>query len=492
MQFRETLTMRMLTEIEQTALIALQEYPEQHARYLAGDPTVVAPLQAIQHVLYEFGRDLDITEVEPFLKTRDATILADASNKGILPLATAARHVIEVINQGNSSVSLANNRQFQDGQGRTWRFLQTANIEPGQMIEIEAEQSTIRTVTYTPAVTEPFHLYKLNLSDDESLVSLSVTDQNDVIYSFVNRWMNTKSGDAAIALKTDSRRYIFMEFGDSDRFGTTLTANNTLNIQVIETTGRIDLSALKEASLLEVRNTAEQRIIIRFKTGGVIKSGADPLSTEQMRLLSSYPTYDENAVFLGNFDFLIRKIFMNRADFISTWNEVVQEENYGGSYANIGKMFICVHALASAEQSSLETEIEQLIARVDNLYKNNVVKKTLQERAYQLTIKGGISTVHDIDSVKEQIKTLLLKNYGKGSIAASYYLPNGFNNQEITELLKKEISAFQDRTSDCKIQYEDLEQNPVKPHQWLFMSEDSIVLDIKPIKGLGESRWSVL
>jgi len=33
--------MRMLTEIEQTALIALQEYPEQHARYLAGDPTMV-------------------------------------------------------------------------------------------------------------------------------------------------------------------------------------------------------------------------------------------------------------------------------------------------------------------------------------------------------------------------------------------------------------------------------------------------------------------
>lgn len=150
--------MRTLTEIEQTALIALQEYPEQHARYLAGDPIIAAPLQAIQHVLYEFGRDLDITEIEPFLKTREATILADASNKGILPLATAARHVIEVINQGNSSVSLANNRQFQDGQGRTWRFLQTANVEPGETIEIEAEQSTIRTVTYTPAVTEPFHL----------------------------------------------------------------------------------------------------------------------------------------------------------------------------------------------------------------------------------------------------------------------------------------------------------------------------------------------
>jgi hypothetical protein len=44
--------------------------------------------------------------------------------------------------------------------------------------------------------------------------------------------------------------------------------------------------------------------------------GANPLSIDQMRLLASYPTHDDNAVFLGNFDFLVRK---------SSWIERLSE-----------------------------------------------------------------------------------------------------------------------------------------------------------------------
>jgi hypothetical protein len=483
--------MPTLAKIQELSLQVLQDYPAYAARYAAGDPTITAPLQVIQHVLAEFGRDVDISELEPFIKTRDATILADASNKGILPLCTPCQHYIEVINNGNNNLSLASGRVILDGQGRPWRLLQSVNAAKGETVAVLAEQSELREITYSPTVTEQFHNYALDLQSDVDLVQLSVTDQDGNSYGFVTRWMNTNANDKAIILKTNTHRKMTLEFGDSSRFGTTLQAGTILTIQIIESFGEIDAALLREASLETVDTATEQRAVIRFKTDGLFRTGADPLNIEQLRLLSSYPDSDD-AVFLGNYNYSCLKRFLPRSNFLNVWNEVEQEANYGPSYLNINKMFVAVAAKNSPEQTLLQEDLANYIALLNNLYKGKVVFHAVEERAFNLTIQGLLSPVHNAEAVKEQIKTLLLKYYGRETIATSYYIADGFNSQEIAKLLSDNISAFQDRTSDFKIMMEDLENNPIKPHQWTYLTADSITLDIKQTKNSGGSRWSII
>ncbi len=85
-------------------------------------------------------------------------------------------------------------------------------------------------------------------------------------------------------------------------------ANETVIIGILETYGEVDVNRLKDAALLDVLTNDEQRVSVRFKAGGLIREGVDPLAVSELRLLSSYPSlYDEDAVFLGNFDYAVRK-----------------------------------------------------------------------------------------------------------------------------------------------------------------------------------------
>ena len=486
--------MPSLAKIQAITEQVLQDYPAFYARYMAGDTSIAAPIRSIQHIMAEFGRDVDISEIEPFVRSKEASILADASNKGILPLCTPCQHAVEIRNTDKThTLKVASGRVIEDGQGRAWRLLQSVNVPADSIATVTAEQSEIKQISYSPEVTETFHNLELELEDDLYLFQLDVEDQDNNSFSFVTRWMNTNAGDYTITLKTNTRRKIIMEFGDSERFGRTLEVGNVLSIRMFHSHGDIDVSQLREASLKEVNNSVEQRAVIRFKPDGLIKRGANPLTIEQMSLLSSYPLYDDNPVFLGNFNFSTLKKFLSRSEYLNVWNEVVEEQHYGASYLNINKLFVAVNAKFSSEQSALQDDIRQYLGKADQLYSGDdkVIFKQVVERPFQLFIKGLLSPVHDIENVKEQIKTLLLRYYGRGTTAACYYLPNGLNHQELGKVLKT-IAAFQDRSSDIKLATEDLSLNPPKPHEWLYLTEDSIHIDIATTTNVGESRWSVL
>lgn len=485
--------MPSLSRIQQVTAIALQKYPEIAARYNAGDPTITAPIQAMQHMIAEIGRDVDVSELEPFMKSRVATILADASNKGILPIATPCQHYVDVMNTGTQRMTVTSGRVFEDGQGRTWRFLQNGEILAGSEARILAEQSQVRTIQRTIIESIPFYQFSLPILDDMALVSLSVSDQDDQVYNFVTRWMNTRVGDYAIIIKTNSLREITLEFGDSARIGRTLEVNTVLDIKVIESYGYVDVTGLKEASFQAINTPQESKLQLRFSDNGLVRMGANPLTVSQMGLLASYPTHDDNAVFLGNFDFLVRKKFMARTHYIYTWNESVHEQYFGSSIHNINHLFVSFVPKNSAEYDLMADEIRQLIGKADNLYAGDkTVFMPIEERQFKILINATLSPVHDTSTVKEQIKALLLSNYGKEQIAASYHVANGFNLQEINKLMSENIVAFQDRQSDFKIDIEDLDANPIKPNQWLYIGEESIAFNIKAAKGVGESLWSII
>lgn len=482
-----------LEELRSIALRALSAYPEIHTRYISGDPTITANVEAIMHMLVEIKRDVDVSELEPFIKSRVATILADATNKGILPLATPCRHYVEVKNNGTASTTLSSDRVIEDGQGRLWRLLETANTIPGQTVEVLCEQSEVRYVQHQINVSEPFYRYEVLLQDELDLVKIGLKDQNENSYKFVNNWMNAAKNDRTVNIRTNSFRKMIIEFGDSNRFGRTVQSNEVYTFEIIETHGEIDVTALKEASIQETRNNNENKLSLRFKSGGLQRMGADPVTIDQMRLLASYPTHDQNAVFLGDFDFLVRKKFMTRTEYITVWNETLNEKIYGADYRNINHLFVTFVPKYESETAILQQEIRDLIGFADSLYAGDkVVFREKQDRHFNLTIKAVLPPVHDINSVKDQIRTLLLGRYGKGSVATSYYAANGLSVQEIISVLGRGIQAFQDRQSDFRVIAEDVEANPIQPHQHLFMTEESITLDVQRALGQGETLWSAI
>ncbi|WP_417212050.1 hypothetical protein [Acinetobacter venetianus] len=483
----------MLTasEIEQHVLVRLQDFPEIAARYATGDPSIRANIAAQITMSGLLGFEIDVSEVEPFLKSRERTILADATNKGILPIANPCKHTVRFMSSHNAPMTIYAGRTFEDVQGRAWRLLETANIPANGEVDVQAEQSVLRTISYTAITSDPFQQVVINLQSDMYLANIAVKDSENNNYVYKPRWMNTDKGEYAVNFKTDTRRQMIVEFGDSDRFGRTLIANTEIIFSIIETYGEIDVSKLKEAILSEILNSNEQKIKLKFVDSGLIQAGVDPLSIDSLRLLSSYPYEDEDAVFLGEFDYNVRKKFMSEASYIHVWNETIQELHYGASIDNINHLFAAIKPINTAEQATLESKVAQHIGKTDSLYKGRVNFIEVEERAFNITITAKLNPVHDLESVKQQITTLLLGLYGKGKLAASYYLSDGFNIQEISKKIRENILAFQDQISNYYITPEDLKTDPIKPHQWLYLSASSIHFDITVSANHGQGQWTL-
>ena len=479
----------MLTQADfEARIVAVLDDYEILERYNAQDPIVLRFLRSIAAFLSLFSQEVDISEIEPFIKTRDRSIIADATNKGILPIGMPTQHVLEVLNRSANSITLSQGRMIEDNSSsRPWRLLQSVTVNPGETGEVLVEQSEYREVQYTVQSTENFHRVELQLRDDLSLAGITVRDNSNQAYQLKKRWMNVEPLEYAFNLTTDSLRRIFIEFGDDERAGRTAQANQVFTFGILETYGDVDVSRLKDASLLDVLTTDETKVSVRFKQGGIVRQGADPLNISQLRVLATYPAlYDENAVFLGNFDYSVRQKFMARCHYIAVWNENEQDRYYGVTYQDINHLHIAVVAKNNAEQANLETEIIQYIGLLDSLYKDRVRVHAVVEKPFNITLNGRLAAVHDLDGVKAQIKGLLVDRYGRTKLSASRWLVNGFNTQGISTQLRTNIVAFQDNISDFSLNV------PVvlnKPHEWVYISEPSITLNIERTAETSGAAW---
>ncbi|WP_296405414.1 hypothetical protein [Psychrobacter sp.] len=480
---------KMLSSIDSN----LNDYPDIAERWRAGDPTVRAMLiSAVETVLWLI-RDNSVNIVEPFIKSKESTIIADAINKGILPVATPCQHLITIENKGTDQVNLSQGRLIEDGTGRQWRLMTSITIEPGDTKKVLTEQSVIIHNDTTIPVTESFFRINVATSDDAYFAGLRVvnTTQNQV-YDYTPKFMNAALGQAVYNLQTDDLQNISVIFGDSDRAGLTAQAGDSFTISITQCYGEVDVSTLGAAALSEIYASNESKLNMYFKAGDMVRAGADPLSVAQMRLLASFPSmYDQNAVFMGNFDFLIRKHFMQRFSYMAVWNEAINEKNYGPSLDAINHLFLTVSAKTQSEQALLIDDIKKLIAKADSLLTDRVYVIPVVERPYKITISGRLASVHDMDSVKTQIKELLLQNFGKHTLAASYPNPDGFNKQEISIKIRNDIIAFQDRISDFSVITENTNDNSIKPHEWAYITEDSITIEFTRTADTGTSIWTL-
>lgn len=471
----------------------LNDYPEVAERWRAGDPTVRAMMTSVVETVLWLSRDNQVNITEPFIKSKQSTIIADAINKGILPVATPCQHLLTIENKGKKQVSLSQGRLIEDGSGREWRIMASINVNPDETKTVLAEQSTVRIVENTIPVSEPFYRLDVTASDDSYLSGLSVANTTlGMTYQYTPKFMNAGIGQPAYTLQSNNLRDITIVFGDSQRAGATVQAGDTIEVAITESYGYIDQTTLSSAALSEIYTADESKLTLYFRAGDLVRSGSDPLTVAQLRLLSSYPSmYDQDAVFMGNFDFLVRKHFIQRFDYMAVWNETINEKHYGPSLDAINHLFLTVVAKNKGEQNLLVDDINKLIARADTLLAGRVYLRPVSERPFKITITGLLASVHDMDSVKTQIKELLLENFGKGALSSSYHNPDGFNKQEIAIKIRSDIAAFQDRISDFSITTEDTIKNPIKPHEWAYVTESSITINMTRTADTGTAIWTL-
>jgi hypothetical protein len=474
------------------------KYAKISALNTAKDPRILASIGAMAQMLELYSMQQDLAETEVFVKARDATILADATLKGILPLAKAAQVQVLVTNPSANSVTLAYGRRLLDDKGRVWRVASTLVVAANSTGTVDLNQNELRTINHTIANSDPF--YTITLPQNEEglyLENIRIKDtigNTDNLYRYAPEFMNVLNGERVYHLETDEARQITIRLGAQNNselvYGFQTPINTVLTIELTETTGKLDIATGASFSLEYSNNIDEDALKIAIVLPADIKSlGANPLSLSVLAQLSKYNAlYDHSAVYLSDFDFLIRRYHGDSVNFLAVWNEQIEEQLRPASVANINKLFIAVQAKNALEQANLELYIHTLVQRADNSYKRVVIP--VIDQYYPLTINASVAAIHDSAQVTQQIKDTLLAIYGVGQIKVSQGLKNNFNRQEIYQTLKRAIPAFQDSISDFNVVVGVL-PDPILPEHYFYLHPTTnFTVAVTQLSDAGGGLWN--
>ncbi len=456
---------------------AVASRPAAAAAYQAGDPRVLAGVDAMAAMLAMLSQQLDVAEAEPFLKARIGTVLADAALKGVLPLAKPARASITVTNPGTVPVTLAAGRGALDAKGRRYVVEGAATIPANGSALITAQQLTTRTITHTVAGSAPFYEVEVPKAEDDS--ELAGVDVEDALGAFVYTpdFCNVLAAQRVFHVETDEYRRVLLRFGAAvggvDVMGHQPINGDVLTISVRECSGEVTLDAGSGFALEYVSNSDEAKLTLALAS--VLSAGAAPPSAEYLRMLARYPAlHDSNAVFLSDFDFLLRR-HMAGLRFLAVWNEQIEEAARGANLGNINKLFVSVFQ-PSQDFALTEAQVRKIVARADDSYE--VVFVALRDVPIPVIVTASVAAVHDPGDIAAQIRAALLADYGPTSIAATQGMRN-FRLQQVNALLKERVPALQDQISDFSVV---MGATPAPlPEDYRYFSAASITVNVQRI-----------
>jgi len=456
----------------QAAMAAeISNHPTAAQLYQAGDPRLLAQLGAMATMLTMVSQQIDFQSMEPFVKARDTTVLADATLKGILPFARPARVTLAIQNtHATAKMTVSIGRRFIGEQGRVYVAETGATIDPGATGTVTARQMTTRTFTHTVSGSVPFYAVQIPEPTDPELeisgVLVSVGGQS---YPYTPEFSNLAANEPGFVLETDENRRLHAKFGWKDTFGVQPANGATISFVIEETYGVSKLTA-GQSFTFESATLAADRVA-KIALDSVVFVGADPVDIQTMREWAQYPsTYDASAVYLGNFDFLVRRNLPNLR-FLSVWNEQVEESVRGASVANINTLFVTA-LMDGATTTWLQSQIKTIIGNADDSYRIKFVAAA--EVAVPITVSAQVSVVHDPDDVASKIRAILDGLYGRDAAAVKQgmMVPN---YKRIYDALRAGIPALQDAASDLQIT---IPQAAIKPEQYRYMSEASMTVSV--------------
>lgn len=467
--------MKTRSEFLNAIVGVISDYPSVAALYRAGDPLILAPLNAMAAVLALMSAEQDVAAAEPFTKARDMTVLADAVVKGVLPFGKPATVVLAITNANPSTpVTILTGRKLLDPQGRKYTVTVGATIAGGGTGEITAIQHEAESFTHTVTLGAPF--YKILIpKSDELIESIQVTNTTtSTAFVYKKDFVNVGAGDEVFHLESDTNRRISVVFGITDIAGYQPVATEVFSVQVYRTEGYFELGLGSPFEFETIASPLDARLSMTLSE---MANGSAPMSVTTLREVCSYPSlYDTSAVYKGNFDFLIRR---NLPDlrFLSVWNEQKEEEVRGADIGNINTLFVTAKK-DLVSQPLLESEITAIIRDADDSYRVQFV--AIDEQAITAEITAYIAPVYDSAEVTSAIQDVVLAEFGPDSPFAKRGGKRVNNKKLITKLAEK-IPALQDVLSDVTAEITE-PVGPILPESYRYINSGSLTIVVQPVE----------
>ncbi|TDR30353.1 hypothetical protein [Hydromonas duriensis] len=457
-------------DLYDSALQELAAYPELAIRVQAGDTLITQQMGAIAQMLAMVSWQIGLAEVEPWTRARDSMVLADATAKGVMPYAKPPRWRINIKNNSQTTNTIEAGRRLLDNKSRVWQVIDGATVQPQGLASVTAVQRERKTVSHT--VTHTANFYKIEippLDIDQYLIAIDVIRKTDqVTFKLAERFNNTEPNDEVYHLMSDESMRLWIEFGIAGIAGYVPSLGEQFDVVLYYTYGQTQISNATPFGF-EYSFSSESDKQTELYADAMLDGGAYPPNIVEMREMTSFPSiYDENAVYLAEFQFLLTRKLAPFV-FLSVWNEQLEEAVRGASIDNINTLFVSfIKSDISPEQA--QARIRQVIEYADDSYKVRFVD--VLEKHIPIEIRLRLSPVHDFESVKIRIQEVLLAQYGRDSQWARRGR-NRINWRATGELLKDKITELQDAISDLSIAVTD-DSIASYPEEFRYVSKQSI------------------
>lgn len=460
--------MKTIKDFQDRIAAKISDYPVAAQLYRARDPRLMASLDAMAAMMALLSEEQDVAAAEPFTKARDMTVLADASAKGVLPFGKSAKCELSVTNGNSSPFSLATGRTIQDRQGRRYVVESGVVVGPNSAASVVVNQYTQRSFSHTVTVSQPFYMLEVPKPENgASIAAVQVEDSLGNEFEYRAEFVNVEPGLRCFHLVSDEQQRLYIEFGADSLAGYQPSAGEIFAVTITDTEGEFTLAAGSKFAFEYTGSPLETQVALTLTA--VLSPGAAPMSVNAMREISTYPSlYNTSAVYLGNFDFLIRRN-LGPFRFLSIWNEWKEEQVRGANVNNINTLFVTALKDGVAE-ATLNQQIYDAIKAADDSYKISHV--AVDEVEIPVTVRAKVAGVYDFDMVRNQIRELVLGDYGRDSD----FSKSGQSRvlyKRIYRLLEANVPALQGNRSDLEVEVTDPDED-ILPEQYRYVSEASL------------------
>ncbi|WP_395601136.1 hypothetical protein AB4P95_29950 (plasmid) [Pseudomonas sp. A1437] len=451
-------------QLMQAAVNEITNYPTIALRYQIGDPLIEQGLASMAAMLADLSNQVEVTAGEPFTKARDVTVRSDAAVKGILPFGTPSIGIIKVTNNALSSIKVLAGRSVQDAAGRYWLVIGGINLMPGEVGFMTAKQVRQRSFTHVVGAYLPFYPVVLAEPEVGYIASVMVAG-----FELSTDFSNTSDGDRVYNIKSDENSEISLQFGIAGLSGYQPAVGEVISVTIQDTEGEVSLSAGQKYYFEYTGDAAEAMVTMELVE--VSQAGANPMDIATMREVCSYPgIYDDSAVFNSNFDFVVRKA-VSPVTFLSIWNEAKEEKVRGASLDNINTLFVAARKFGTTK-AVLQAQISAVIKRADDSYKIKFVD--VIDVVVPMAITVAIPSVYDAAAVMQEVRTLLLDEYGPNSAWAK---------RGEAQILEKDIYALLERVVALSARRGNLvidsigDDSEVLPEHYRYITTESLTIN---------------
>ncbi|AJK46254.1 hypothetical protein [Burkholderia plantarii] len=486
----------MLTKADFQKLIrdTIADYPAIAPLYHAGDPRITQHLDAMATMLGALSAQIEVAQIEPFEKTRDSTVMADAAMRGIVRKATPARVLVRARNAGSSPFLIESGTAVLDSSGLPYRVETAATVPPGDEATFEASQRRAVTFTHIVNGSEPFYSIPIPPADDEAVLCAVAVSDGDGIYEYRDRYVNTMPEERVYHVEADDQQQVYVRFGFDGVVGVQPKDGAAITLTVFYTAGDVSPDFGSPFAFAYLSSPSEAAV--DMKMDALLAAGQNPMPMSVLRDLARYPSiYNGNAVFLGEFDFLVRRTFPT-LQFLSVWNEATEEAARGASLDNINALFIaCLSSdggeairgegdsrhpapaveIEDADLTATQIAIKAAVRAADDSYRVRFFTPVISR--IRMTINATVSTSYIASDVRRKISEALLREYGREA-SASRRGRTRPRYKRVYALLREKVPALADAGSDLTVSIDEPSGIQIRPEMWRYLDAESLTVNV--------------